>query len=153
MQTLRNLLCSDDHISLTFHRAFDICSDWQTAMDAILLLRCDRLLTSGREQTALQGVSFLAQLQINYGNAITIVAASGIKAESVQSIISKTNVTAVHIGSGIDEAIHDAVSESAGKVAFQDMVMRIGASKQKTAELMEIIWWNLPLKKEDEEGS
>lgn len=152
MQSLRNL-CSD-HISLTFHRAFDICNNWQTAMEAIFALRCDRLLTSGRAKTAPAGAAFLAQLQKTHGHQITIVAAAGVKSENIAALLSETKVSAVHIGSGIDETIHDNISDSIDQSAFQDMVMRTGANKQKVARMMGIIWhtWNLPLEIENDES-
>ena len=51
----------------TFHRAFDCTRDPYEAIETLIDLGFDRLLTSGQEATAEEGISLLADLQKKYG--------------------------------------------------------------------------------------
>lgn len=88
---------------LTFHRAFDVCEMPQSeALEQVIALKCDRLLTSaGPQSNVLQNLEALALLQRQAGDRITVVAAAGITPESVYSVITGSNVRAVHAGSSV----------------------------------------------------
>src|SRR5690606_27655384 len=49
-------------LNVTFHRAFDMVADPQTALETLIDLSVDRVLTSGQEVNAAQGVQQLAAL-------------------------------------------------------------------------------------------
>lgn len=49
MQKLMNAV---GEMSVTFHRAFDMCSNPKEALEQIIGLGIDRVLTSGQEATA-----------------------------------------------------------------------------------------------------
>lgn len=89
-------------VKLTFHRAFDLCICKEEAICSIIKLGCDRLLTSGQEHSATAGVENLRILQQNYGEYIRIIAGAGIKIDKAESIIRESQVTGIHIGSGVD---------------------------------------------------
>ena len=90
-----------DCILVTFHRAFDQCKDALQALEGIIRAKCDRLLTSGQCNTALQGSNELANLINVAAGRINIVAAAGINVDNVAAIVSKTGVTAIHVGSAV----------------------------------------------------
>lgn len=108
-------------MSLTFHRAFDICTTpLHEAIDHIISLGCDRLLTSGRSLNAADptGLHCLRSI-MNYINNkrltkypgyyttghslhhLQVVAASGVKSSNVREIILSTGVNGIHTGSGV----------------------------------------------------
>lgn len=108
-------------MSLTFHRAFDVCSTPLTdAIDLVISLGCDRLLTSGRSLYASDpnGIQNLHTI-IKYINhkrnckhpgyytaghslyLLQVIAASGIKSSNVREIILSTGVDGIHAGSGV----------------------------------------------------
>ena len=50
-------------MSVTFHRAFDRTADPMKALEDIISLGCNRILTSGQQPKAIDGISLLAQLE------------------------------------------------------------------------------------------
>ena len=65
----------------------------------------DRLLTSGQEATAEEGIHLLADLQKKYGNQIEIIAGCGVNENNAQKIIDKTGIKQLHStcrGWGVD---------------------------------------------------
>ena len=83
-------------MSITFHRAFDRCRDWRKGLEEIIRCGYNRILTSGQQPTALQGIETLKQIQSQAAGRITILAGSGINAGNVTEIIRQTGVTEVH---------------------------------------------------------
>lgn len=79
-----------------FHRAFDNTADAELAIQTLIDLGVDRLLTSGQKETALEGASLLAKLQAKYGRRIEIVAGAGIKAANVLDLIKRTKLNYIH---------------------------------------------------------
>lgn len=75
-------------LEVTFHRAFDFVEDYKPAMEKIISLAFDRLLTSGLQPTALQGVAVIAKLQADYGSQIQIMAGCGINPNNALEIAS-----------------------------------------------------------------
>jgi len=84
-------------MNVTFHRAFDMCRDPQAALEAIIALGIDRLLTSGQEASCLEGIELLAGLQRQAAGRIIIMPGGGITARNVQRIVRETGVTEVHM--------------------------------------------------------
>ncbi|QHL86822.1 copper homeostasis protein CutC [Nibribacter ruber] len=83
-------------LSITFHRAFDLTRDPFRALDQLLALNIDRLLTSGQQATALEGIPLLQQLQARAAGELIILPGSGITPENVLEIVTHTGVTEVH---------------------------------------------------------
>ncbi len=73
-------------MQVTFHRAFDFVSDYKSAIEKLIKMGFDRLLTSGLEPKAEQGLAVIADLQKNYGGKIEIMAGSGVNATNVFKI-------------------------------------------------------------------
>lgn len=88
-------------ISITFHRAYDICRNQEQALKALLSLKYDRLLTSGGQASALKGMLALRDIVETSGGKLTIVAAAGISAENAAIIVAGTGVTGTHAGSSV----------------------------------------------------
>ena len=83
-------------MQITFHRAFDVCHDAMEALETIIRCGCVRLLTSGMERTALEGVERIGQLVAQAGERIQIMPGSGIDAENVLTIADITGARAFH---------------------------------------------------------
>lgn len=83
-------------MEVTFHRAFDRCRDWHTALEQIIECGCDRILTSGQRKTALEGIDNLREIQRLAAGRIKILAGSGVNSQNVADLIHATGVGEVH---------------------------------------------------------
>ena len=83
-------------MTVTFHRAFDVTRDPREALDALLRLGVDRLLTSGQRATAPEGAALIAKLVRRSAGRLTVLPGCGITPENVGALISSTGVHEVH---------------------------------------------------------
>lgn len=91
---------------LTFHRAFDVCSqDLQSAVEDIIAVGCDRILTSGRAADVLLGRETIQETVRLASGRIAVVAGCGVTASNVRDLIVATGVTGIHAGSSVTSDI------------------------------------------------
>jgi copper homeostasis protein len=83
-------------MGVTFHRAFDRSCDLFTALEDIINIGCERILTSGGKNTALEGADIIYKLIQKADNRIVIMPGAGITPENVQELKSKTGLIEVH---------------------------------------------------------
>jgi copper homeostasis protein len=83
-------------LGVTFHRAFDICSDMEQALEDIIEIGCERILTSGGKITAIEGLGTIANLIKKADGRITIMPGSGINEKNVGDVVQFTGATEVH---------------------------------------------------------
>ncbi|MBR3775248.1 MAG: copper homeostasis protein CutC [Alistipes sp.] len=90
-------------LSVTFHRAFDVCRDPSKALEQIISLGCDRLLSSGQMPSAEQGAELLAELVRQAAGRIIIMPGAGIKPQNIALIEQKTAAMEFHSTAAIDD--------------------------------------------------
>ncbi len=95
--TMYTLIAAAGDMNVTFHRAFDFVREQRVALEALIELGIDRVLTSGGAPTALDGAEMLAELVDQGGNDITILAGGGINASNVADVVRLTGVKEVHV--------------------------------------------------------
>jgi copper homeostasis protein len=78
------------------HRAFDRTPDPDAALDTLLGLGVDLVLTSGHASTALEGADVLARHVRRAGERLTVLAGGGVRAENVHAVIAACGVHEVH---------------------------------------------------------
>lgn len=83
-------------LSVTFHRAFDECRDPFVALEQIIGLGCDRLLTSGQAPVATEGQSLIASLVREARGRIIIMPGSGVTPDNVTALASATGAVEFH---------------------------------------------------------
>ncbi len=83
-------------MKVTFHRAFDRTPDAEVALDALLALGVDYVLTAGQAASALDGAARLQQLQQQAGDRMTILAGGGVRAHNVRDVVARSGVREVH---------------------------------------------------------
>ena len=91
-------------MSVTFHRAFDLCSDPDEGLEVLVRAGIERLLTSGQQATALQGAACIAGLVQQAGRRIAVMAGGGINAQTLPDLIQATGVNEVHFSARISAA-------------------------------------------------
>jgi copper homeostasis protein len=84
-------------LNVTFHRAFDVCRDPQRALEELIFLGVDRVLTSGQEATCLESLELLAALHQQATGRIIVMPGGGITPRNVNKIVAACGVAEVHL--------------------------------------------------------
>lgn len=92
----RELVAAAGSLPVTFHRAFDVARDQAAALEAVIALGCERLLTSGGQVDALSGVEAIAALVRQAGTRLRIMAGAGVNAGNVRELLARSGVREVH---------------------------------------------------------
>lgn len=87
---------SERRLSVTFHRAFDECAEPFAALDQIIALGCDRLLTSGQKPSAYEGMELIAELVKRADGRIIIMPGAGITPANLDIIENETGAVEFH---------------------------------------------------------
>ena len=95
-ETIRRLVDEAKGLNITFHRAFDVCSQPLEALEKIISLGCNRLLTSGQAASAEQGIPLLKQLVEQSAGRIIIMPGAGVNEKNARNILSKTGAHEIH---------------------------------------------------------
>lgn len=103
----KRLILAADGMSVTFHRAFDMCRDPRKALEELIAIGCDRVLTSGQAATALAGAPLLKELVGQAAGRIIIMPGSGVNSGNAAAILQATGANEIHasarksVGSGM----------------------------------------------------
>ena len=84
-------------MSVTFHRAFDMCRDPFNGLEDIIHAGADRVLTSGHKKKATDGLRLLASLVKTAGSDIIIMPGSGIDEKNIVEIARVTGAREFHL--------------------------------------------------------
>ena len=95
--TLATLVKEAKGLGVTFHRAIDQCLEPFEALDTIMSAGCERVLTSGLEDSALKGAETIARMVRHCGNHLSIMAGAGITADNAVEIIAKSGIKEIHL--------------------------------------------------------
>lgn len=83
-------------LAVTFHRAFDRVLDPFQALEDIIDIGCERILTSGLHPTALQGADTIASLIKKAEDRIIIMPGSGVRSDNIFELAKKTGAVEFH---------------------------------------------------------
>lgn len=93
---MKQLLEAAQGMSVTFHRAFDVCRQPKQALETLIQLGCHRILTSGAQPTAEQGIPLLKELQAQADGRIILLAGCGVNENNIARIASETDIREFH---------------------------------------------------------
>lgn len=93
-------------MSVTFHRAFDRCANPMHALEQLCELGIDRILTSGQQPTAEQGIDLLRTLNMAAAGRIKILAGCGVNENNISKIHEETGVNEFHFSARIPVKSH-----------------------------------------------
>lgn len=83
-------------LRVTFHRAFDRCRHPLEVMEQLINIGCERILTSGQQKTAPEGVDLIAELQKQANGRIVIMPGSGVRASNIRQLAEATGCQEFH---------------------------------------------------------
>lgn len=83
-------------LEVTFHRAFDRCNDPFEAIEKLIAIGCQRILTSGQKPTVMEGLETLAALVRAADDRIIIMPGSGVRKENIKLLAEKTGAVEFH---------------------------------------------------------
>ena len=95
-KALKRLIKKSEKLSVTFHMAFDEIEDKKVALDKLIELGIDRVLTKGGQGSAVDNQQTLKEL-VNYAdNRIIILAGGGITQDNCRELVKNTGIKEVH---------------------------------------------------------
>ena len=108
-------------LGVTFHRAFDWASNPFEALEDIISLGCERILTSGQRPTAVEGAELINELIRQADDRIIIMPGSGVRADNILQLAEKTDAAEFHTSARIKahsrmEFINEAMKEDQSAV-------------------------------------
>ena len=106
-------------LPVTFHRAFDMTRDPLEALEALIGLGIDRVLTSGQEPSVIEGLDPIAALVSQAAGRIVVMPGGGITARNVARVVSGTGVREVHFA---------ALSPEDGRMRFRNPRVFMGGT-------------------------
>ena len=125
-------------MGLTYHRAIDQCLEPMAALDLIMQHGCERVLTSGLEANAFDGIPMLKQMVKHCGEHLAIMAGAGVNAGNVAQIVEQTGVREVHLsGKSTRPSLMQSYASSAhmGSADIDDFAIPVTAPEKIAAVL------------------
>ena len=83
-------------MGVTFHRAFDRCRNAFEALEQLVQIGCERILTSGQQPTVNEGMELIAELNKIADHRIIIMPGSGVRKENIKLLAEKTACKEFH---------------------------------------------------------
>jgi copper homeostasis protein len=83
-------------MEVSFHRAFDRCIDPFKALEELIEIGCQRILTSGQKPAAIDATEMISQLVKAADDRIIIMPGSGIRKDNIKEIAGKTGALEFH---------------------------------------------------------
>lgn len=93
----KKLIEAAEGMNVTFHRAFDMSRNPKEALEDIIGLGCTRVLTSGQEPDAVQGIPLIKELVEQANGRIIIMPGGCVRSNTVRKIADETGATEFHL--------------------------------------------------------
>lgn len=84
-------------LQVTYHRAFDLCKDPFAALEQVIEMGCERLLTSGQEASVLEGIDLIRELNQRAKGRTIIMPGGGLTPRNVKKIVELSGVSEIHM--------------------------------------------------------
>ena len=92
----RELMSIARPMAVTFHRAFDMTPDPFAALETLIGLGVERVLTSGQEASVLEGLPLITELVRRAGDRIIVMPGGGITPRNVDRIVGAAKPSEIH---------------------------------------------------------
>lgn len=125
----RQLVDLANPLGVTFHRAFDRVADAAQALEDIIEVGCERILTSGLHPTAIAGVDTIAKLIKQADDRIIIMPGSGVRSDNIIELAEKTGAFEFHTSARVNvdskmNYINDAMKETLKSVTVDEQEIK-----------------------------
>ncbi len=96
-------------LSVTFHRAFDMTADPFSALETLIELGVDRILTTGQEASTLEGLDLIVELVRRAGERVIVMPGipGGISERNLRRILDATGIREMHtyVGAAVESGM------------------------------------------------
>ncbi len=106
-------------MKVTCHRVFDRTPDPFKALEDVIACGCERILTSGQKNTAIEATSLIAELVDAGGGRIIIMPGSGVRSSNIRQLVSETHAFEFHTSARIAGEMADEEDIRKTMAAFQ----------------------------------
>jgi copper homeostasis protein len=96
MARCRALIATAGSMGTTFHRAFDLARDPRRALEDVIALGCERLLTSGGQPGAMGGAALIRELVAQAAGRLAIMPGAGVTAGNLAALAAATGAREFH---------------------------------------------------------
>lgn len=93
---MRRLMEAAKPLSVTCHRAFDVCREPFVALEQLIDLGCDRILTSGQQPDAVRGIPLIKELVKRADGRMIIMPGCGVRENNIARIEAETGAKEFH---------------------------------------------------------
>ena len=83
-------------MEVTFHRAFDRCADPFAALEELIEIGCQRILTSGQKPSAPEGIDLIETLIKTAADRIIIMPGSGVRKDNIRELRNRSGAVEFH---------------------------------------------------------
>jgi copper homeostasis protein len=94
---LQRLIAAAGPLPVTVHKAFDELADQLAALDALIDLGADAILTSGAAPSAVAGAARIRALRERAAGRVRVIAAGGIRSHNVKQVLAATGAIEIHL--------------------------------------------------------
>ena len=98
VERTRALIALARPMSVTFHRAFDLTGDPFAALESLIDLGVDRILTSGQAPSVIEGLDLITELVRRADGRIGIMACGGVDDRNIARVVAESHVRELHVG-------------------------------------------------------
>ena len=117
-------------MNVTFHRAFDMTADPFQALEDLVSLGVERILTSGQRASAWDGVELIKALVARAADRVIIMPGGGVDEQNIAALVQHTGVSECHVSGRTAVA---STMEYRNHQAFMGGILRMPEYERKVA--------------------
>ena len=128
-------------LEYTFHRAFDMCNNYLTALEQLRKLGIDRILTSGGRDTAYDGAKAISEFIKASEDEIIVMPGSGIHEGNLMKIMETTGAKEFHSSAKVFESSGMKYYNQNIKMGKNDIdeFKKISVNKESIVNMLKIL--------------
>lgn len=130
MDGCSELAAAAGRMGITFHRAFDLVRDQARALEDIIALRAERVLTSGGARSALEGAERIRERVVQANGRLLVMPGAGVTPGNIARIAALTGAHELHASakrahaSGMTHRPADTLDMADGEIRTDEAQVR-----------------------------